>query len=325
VDNLPLRDAFFNPSFFTDDKGHLEDLLRGMASQQAQEIDTLLVDDVRNFLFGPPGAGGLDLASLNIQRGRDHGLPDYNVLRVAYGLEPAQQFSDISSDPAIQAGLTAVYGSVDNIDGWVGGLAEDHIAGASVGELVHTVLADQFARLRDGDRFFYLNDPDLSDLAITDVIDLNSVTLAEVIRLNTKINGIQDNVFFVNGAGAPSQASLAANQAVQGDAGTATGAVLQPAVNGVVMLGPAETGRDGAGQQPAGDAGGPHTRDYAGPAAAPIELEYALWAQAVDQALGGSYGSVGDSSEEEDSAFETLFGRPDGDWWWNDLFAVAIA
>ena len=33
--------------------------------------DVRRVDDVRNFLFGPPGVGGFDLASLNIQRRRD--------------------------------------------------------------------------------------------------------------------------------------------------------------------------------------------------------------------------------------------------------------
>ncbi len=85
---LALRDAFFNPDFLKADPTRVDQLLMGLSVQQAQEIDTLLIDDVRNFLFGPPGSGGMDLAALNIQRGRDHGLPDYNTLRVAYGLAP---------------------------------------------------------------------------------------------------------------------------------------------------------------------------------------------------------------------------------------------
>ena len=60
-------------------------MLKGLASQVGQENDLLLVDGIRNNLFGPPGAGGLDLAALDIQRGRDHGLPDYNNLRGNYG------------------------------------------------------------------------------------------------------------------------------------------------------------------------------------------------------------------------------------------------
>ena len=64
----------------------------------SEEIDNKVVDGVRNFLFGPPGAGGLDLASLNIQRGRDHGLADYNTTRAALGLPRVTSFDQITSD-----------------------------------------------------------------------------------------------------------------------------------------------------------------------------------------------------------------------------------
>lgn len=63
-----------------------------------------MVDDVRNFLFGEPGSGGFDLASLNIQRGRDHGLLGYNDVREAHGLTRAQGFEDVSSDPKFKIG-----------------------------------------------------------------------------------------------------------------------------------------------------------------------------------------------------------------------------
>jgi hypothetical protein len=53
--------------------------------------------------------------------------------------------------------LQEVYGSVNNIDLWVGCLAEDHADGASVGPLVSAIVSDQFERLRDGDRFWYEN------------------------------------------------------------------------------------------------------------------------------------------------------------------------
>jgi hypothetical protein len=91
-----------------------------------------------------------------------------------------------------------LYGSVDNIDAWVGGLAEDHLPGASMGELVTAALADQFTRLRDGDRFFYLGQAaGLADGDIAAIVDIDDVSLAWVIRNNTGIKKIQDNVFFV--------------------------------------------------------------------------------------------------------------------------------
>jgi peroxidase len=71
--HLPLANAFFAPREIVDHG--IDPVLRGLASQRAQEIDEMVIDDVRNFLFGPPGAGGFDLASLNIQRGATTGCP----------------------------------------------------------------------------------------------------------------------------------------------------------------------------------------------------------------------------------------------------------
>jgi hypothetical protein len=156
---------------------------------------------VRNFLFGPPGAGGFDLASLNIQRGRDHGLPSYNSVRAAFSLPARTEFSQITSDPDVQAGLAAAYGDPSDIDLWAGLLAEDHVPGAAVGETLIAVLGDQFTRTRDGDRFFYLNPDEPSDLAGTlaalgmTIADLDATTLGAVIRRNTDIVWLHDYVF----------------------------------------------------------------------------------------------------------------------------------
>lgn len=196
VGQLSLADAFFNPSFLGDNPDNVDLVLNGLASQTARENDLYLVDEVRNFLFGPPGAGGLDLAALDIQRGRDHGLPDYNSLREFYGLERVTSFDEITSDPAIQARLQELYGSVDSIDAFIGAIAEDHMPGSSAGELVNAVTVNQFERLRDGDRFFYVGDDVLQSEFVRSVIDLNHVTLSEVLQQNTGLTNLQDNVFF---------------------------------------------------------------------------------------------------------------------------------
>src|SRR5262249_1447595 len=150
-----------------------------------------VVDSVRNFLFGPPGAGGLDLASLNIQRGRDNGLADYNTIRAAYGLPRVTDFSQITANLDLQAKLTALYGSVNTIDARVGMLAEDHVAGGSTGPLVRAILVDQFTRLRDGGRYWY--ERTYSGAALQ---TLENTTLADVIRRNTTLTNVQSNVFF---------------------------------------------------------------------------------------------------------------------------------
>jgi len=201
--SVALRDAFFNPDILTDAPEKVDLTLKGLASQVAQENDVLMVDDIRNFLFGPPGAGGLDLAALDIQRGRDHGMLDYNAFRPAYGLARLNGIGQLTSDPELRAKLVALYGNINSIDSWVGGIAEDHAAGASVGAMVMASLVDQFTRLRDGDRLFYTGDADLQTAIFQAAIDLESVTLAEIIRLNTGITNLQDNVFFATTPGMP--------------------------------------------------------------------------------------------------------------------------
>ena len=190
--HLSLREAFFAPQRLIDEGG-IAPVLRGLAGQVGQQIDPYVIDELRNFLFGEPGAGGFDLVALNIQRGRDHGLPSYNTMRQAAGLTPVQSFSDISADAENQSRLAAAYDSVDEIDAWVGGLAEDVLPQAHLGETFSVLLKDQFEALRDGDRFWYART--LSPQARRAV---ERTRLADIIRRNTTIgNEIANDVFHV--------------------------------------------------------------------------------------------------------------------------------
>ncbi len=188
-DEVSLSEAFFNPSLVSENG--IDSILKYDASTPSMEVDTEVVDGVRNFLFGPPGAGGLDLASLNIERGRDHGLADYNTTREAVGLPRVTSFANITSDTELQAELESLYGTVDNIDLWVGGLAEDHARGSSVGETFQTIIADQFERLRDGDRYWFENQFSGKQLAT-----LRKTSLSDIIERNTDLTTVQQNAFF---------------------------------------------------------------------------------------------------------------------------------
>jgi hypothetical protein len=194
--HLALREAFFAPHRIIDEGG-IDPLLRGLSFQYAQTIDPLIVDDVRNFLFGEPGADvimpGLDLAALNIQRGRDHGLPSYNDMRAAMGLPRAGSFADISSNRQTRERLAAVYDNVDDVDMWIGGLSEDAVRGAHVGRLFYKIIRNQFIYLRDGDRFWYERVLDPHELH-----EVRRTRLSDIIRRNTGIrNEIPSNVFRV--------------------------------------------------------------------------------------------------------------------------------
>jgi peroxidase len=189
---LALRDAFFAATAPLLMQDGLEPFFRGLAAQRAQALDVHVIDDVRNFLFGAPRSGGLDLVSLNIQRGRDHGLPDFNGVRADYGLPRKATFAEITADPALAQTLATVYGDVDDIDAFAGMLAEDVVPGGLVGETLRAVLVDQFRRARAGDRFWYTR-----TLRGADLVTVRKTRLSDVIRRNTTVRHLQRNVFFV--------------------------------------------------------------------------------------------------------------------------------
>jgi hypothetical protein len=187
-----------------------------------------------------------DLGAIDVQRGRDHGMPSYNDLRQAYGLAPARSFTDVTGettdrfprDPSIDsrdpiddpsildfvelrdvggnpiplggdaaqedavagvrrttlaARLKAIYGDVGKLDAFVGLASERHVPGTEFGPLELAIWKKQFESLRDGDRFFYLNDPAL--VAIERLFRISyRHTLAEIVKLNTGTT-VPPNVF----------------------------------------------------------------------------------------------------------------------------------
>ncbi len=206
---IDLAQAFFNPSVITE-AGGVEPILRGLGTEVQEATDLKVVDSLRNLLFvGAPSDGpvanGTDLVALDIQRGREHGLSTYNDTREAYGLERVANFEQITSNSEVAETLETLYGSVERIDSIIGMLAEDRLAGASIGELNEAILADQFERLRDGDRFWHQNDP---DLASWDAPQLGSsgtaldwvseLSLTDIIELNADINTLPENAFFAS-------------------------------------------------------------------------------------------------------------------------------
>lgn len=191
LDPLALRDAFFQPHLVSQ-KNMIENVLRGAATQTSEAIDTKVVEDVRSFLFGPPGAGGLDLAALNIQRGRDMGVASYNDLREALGLSRAEKFSDITSDTTLAAKLKEAYGDTDLLDAWIGGLAEDPHGKGLLGETFTIVMIDQFTRLRDGDPYWSEGRDGIPKRELADLWD---TSLSDVIVRNTDVQLLQKDVF----------------------------------------------------------------------------------------------------------------------------------
>ena len=96
---LYFREGFFNPDMLTHPK-MMDEILRGLVSTPMEFMDQFMSGEVTNHLFEEKNIpkSGLDLAALNIQRGRDHGLKSYNEYRVACNLKRAHNFDDMAGE-----------------------------------------------------------------------------------------------------------------------------------------------------------------------------------------------------------------------------------
>jgi peroxidase len=254
----PLNLAFGNPDLLAEIG--LGPVLRGIGGESEYKNDEQIDNQLRSVLFqipvtGNPGCldgptlpqcfrGVIDLGAIDIERGRDHGVPLYNDLRRAYALAPKTSFTAITGestdrfpygldidDPRIldfvklfdrngneiplgspEAGtsavvgvrrttlaarLRAIYEDVNKVDAFVGMISERHAPGTELGELQRAAWRRQFENLRDGDRFFYLNDPQLELIRVAYGVDFRR-TLGQIIEENTGVD-VQSNVFKLAG------------------------------------------------------------------------------------------------------------------------------
>ncbi|CAH1270785.1 PXDN [Branchiostoma lanceolatum] len=185
---IELAFGFFNPShIFNNDQGGPDSIMRGLTAQPHQDFDRSMVSGLTNRLFAdPPGSDrGLDLAALNIQRGRDHGLPGYNAWRVKCGLPKASSFDDLAfeiPDCSARKRLENVYSHVDDIDVFVGGLTEEAVPGGVVGPTFACLIGLQFQDLRKGDRFWFENRGQFTEAQLGEI---RKTSLARILCDNT--------------------------------------------------------------------------------------------------------------------------------------------
>lgn len=186
-----LRDAFFQPQIVA--SNDIDAVLKGLSTIRQEEIDAYIVEDLRTFLLLPPIGPGFDLVALNLQRARDHGLPDYNTIRNHFLGTTATTFADISTDPLMQAALqSAAFNNINDVDPWVAMVSEDHVPGAALGATLQAVLKEQFERLRDGDFYYYHNNPEFD---ATERASFDNTYLSNIIIRNTSLSDLPANVF----------------------------------------------------------------------------------------------------------------------------------
>ncbi|XP_053565790.1 peroxidasin homolog [Bombina bombina] len=159
--HLPLHKTFFSP-FRLFQEGGIDPILRGLFGVPGKmRIPTeLLNTELTEKLFSAVHSVSLDLAAINIQRGRDHGIPPYNDFREFCNLTSAQDFEDLKieiKNQEIREKLRSLYGTPKNVDLFPALMVEELLPGSLLGPTLMCLLVTQFRRIRDGDRFWYTN------------------------------------------------------------------------------------------------------------------------------------------------------------------------
>ncbi|XP_069758774.1 dual oxidase 2-like isoform X2 [Narcine bancroftii] len=187
-----------NPNF--KNAKDIDELILGMISQRAEQEDNIVVTDLRDFMYGPLRFTRSDVVALDIQRGRDNGLPSYNQVREALDLEPVKNWSNINADlyrenPKLINQLAALYNNdISRLELFVGGMLENR---DNSSRLFTAIIKKQFEHIRDGDRFWFENtkngiftEAELRSIWNTTFKDVLLATIAEP-------GNIQKDVFYL--------------------------------------------------------------------------------------------------------------------------------
>ncbi|KAL5022468.1 hypothetical protein ScPMuIL_001623 [Solemya velum] len=196
--DTPIEFTFNRPKFLLANKGcGIDGIARWLASDTQNHDDRFIQEGVRSLLFLDVNTGSsFDLPALNIQRGRDHGIPSYNAWRKFCGLKPAYHFAPgpgglVDHTPEVAKLLASVYKHPEDIDLFTGGLSETPVPGGVVGPTFACIIGQQFYNLKHGDRFWYENNFPYTGFTLDQLNSIKRVKLSKVMCSNLDIRKIQ--------------------------------------------------------------------------------------------------------------------------------------
>jgi len=168
--------------------GWCDQYIMGLVNQVAQAMDDAISQEVTNHLFQEPNKKfGMDLASINMQRAREHGVPGYNDFREFCGMPRLHSWSDLNdwmSNKTVNR-YRDIYRHVDDIDLWSGGVSERPLPGSMVGPTYSCLIGLSFKDLRYGDRYWYENPNQPSSFSPHQLEEIRKIKLSRIICDNS--------------------------------------------------------------------------------------------------------------------------------------------
>ena len=158
--------------------------------------------------FNRPDGELLDLASIDILRTRERGVPRYNEFRRLFHMKTPETFEEMTGgDTTLAAQLQQVYGDVELVDLMIGLFAEPKPAGFGFSDTAFRVFILMASRRLEADRFF-TDDyrPEIYTKAGIDWVESNSmrtVILRHFPELAPSLEGVGNPFAPWNRASAP--------------------------------------------------------------------------------------------------------------------------
>ncbi|CAJ0562643.1 unnamed protein product, partial [Mesorhabditis spiculigera] len=197
--SVPLYTLFNNPGRIFHSHG-MEDVIRTLLTTTILRPALRMGDEMKSQFLRDNLEIGLDLVSIALKQGRDHGIPGYTAVRAQCGLGKIRAFHELEDHfaPEVrQDSITVIYEDVDDIDLLVGVMAEKPLKGSLVGPTMTCLIGKQFQRTRRGDRFWYENYFARSAFTEAQLDEIRKTTLAQVVCRNLELTKVQPNVFMV--------------------------------------------------------------------------------------------------------------------------------
>ncbi|CAA9994899.1 unnamed protein product [Nesidiocoris tenuis] len=164
--------------------GLIDAYVLGMVSQPSQAMDGSITDQVTNHLFQEPSKTfGRDLASINIARAREHGVPGYMAYRKFCGLDDMRTWDDMWNhlpNSTIRHYLH-LYSHPDDIDLWSAGVSEFPAPGSMLGPVFSCIIGMTFRDLKRGDRFWYENQGFRNSFTLGQLQEIRKYTLSRML------------------------------------------------------------------------------------------------------------------------------------------------
>jgi hypothetical protein len=104
--------------------------------------------------FHRPGGDHIDLATIDIVRTRERGVPRYNEFRRLFHLNPVSSFEELTDNPVWAEELRRIYGDVEKVDHMIGMYAEPKPRGFGFSDTAFRVFVLMASRRLESDRFF---------------------------------------------------------------------------------------------------------------------------------------------------------------------------